>query len=39
MTAFLANPRKFMKGTKMSFAGLKKDEDLQAIIAYLSSFQ
>lgn len=35
---FLANPRGFMKGTKMSFAGLKKDEDLAAISAYLSSF-
>ncbi len=38
ITAFLANPRGFMKGTKMSFAGLKKDEDLAAISAYLSSF-
>ena len=36
--AFLANPRGFMKGTKMSFAGLRKDEDLAAITAYLSSF-
>jgi cytochrome c len=26
-----------MKGTKMSFAGLKKDADLEAIVAYLSS--
>ncbi|WP_371224715.1 c-type cytochrome [Roseovarius sp. 2305UL8-3] len=38
LTAFLAKPRDFMKGTKMSFAGLKKDEDLSAIIAYLSSY-
>jgi S-disulfanyl-L-cysteine oxidoreductase SoxD len=38
LTAFLANPRAFMKGTKMSFAGLKKDEDITAISAYLSSF-
>lgn len=37
VTAFLANPRGFMKGTKMSFAGLKKDEELAAISAYLSS--
>ncbi|MEB8388585.1 c-type cytochrome [Rhodobacteraceae bacterium KMM 6894] len=36
--AFLANPKGFMKGTKMSFAGLKKEEDLAAITAYLSSF-
>lgn len=36
--AFLANPKGFMKGTKMSFAGLRKDEDLAAITAYLASF-
>jgi cytochrome c len=38
LAAFLANPKDFMKGTKMSFAGLKKEEDQQAIIAYLSTF-
>jgi len=27
-----------MKGTKMSFSGLKKDSDLEAISAYLASF-
>lgn len=37
MAEFLAKPKAFMKGTKMSFAGLKKDADLEAIIAYLSS--
>ena len=37
MAAFLAAPRKYMKGTKMSFAGLKKDADLAAIEAYLKS--
>lgn len=35
---FLANPRKYIKGTKMSFAGLKKESDLEAIIAYLGTF-
>lgn len=35
--AFLENPKGFMKGTKMSFAGLKKPEDRDAVIAYLSS--
>lgn len=35
---YLANPRKYIKGTKMSFAGFKKDEDLVAITAYLASF-
>lgn len=39
MTAFLAKPRDYMKGTKMSFAGLKKEEDIQAVIAYLSTFK
>ena len=37
LAGFLADPRAYLKGTKMSFAGLKKDADLEAIIAYLSS--
>lgn len=36
--AFLENPRGFVKGTRMSFAGLKKPEDRDAVIAYLSTF-
>ena len=36
--AFLAKPKKYMKKTKMSFAGLKKDDDIKAVIAYLKSF-
>ncbi len=32
---FLANPRKYMKGTAMSFAGLKKQKDRIALLAYL----
>ncbi|MEQ8589426.1 MAG: c-type cytochrome [Thalassobaculaceae bacterium] len=32
---FLAKPRDVIKRTKMAFAGLKKDEDVDAIIAYL----
>jgi cytochrome c len=36
--AFLENPRGFLKGTKMSFAGLKKPEDRDAVIAYLATF-
>ena len=35
--AFLTKPRDFMKGTKMSFGGLKKSEDINAILAYLQS--
>ncbi|MEY8839801.1 cytochrome c family protein, partial [Cribrihabitans sp. XS_ASV171] len=36
--AFLADPRGYMKGTKMSFAGLKKEDELDAVVAYLQSF-
>lgn len=35
---FLENPKAYVKGTKMSFAGLKKEEDRAALIAYLSGF-
>ena len=38
LDAFLANPKAVAKGTKMTFAGLKSDEDRAAVIAYLSSF-
>ena len=34
---FLTKPSKFVKGTKMSFAGLKKPADRAAVIAYLRS--
>lgn len=37
LTEFLAKPRDYMSGTKMAFAGLKIDADIDAIIAYLSS--
>lgn len=36
--AFLADPRGTVKGTKMAFAGLRKDEEVAAMIAYLKSF-
>lgn len=39
LAAFLTKPRSYLKGTKMSFAGLKKDADLAAVIAYLASFE
>ena len=32
---FLAKPRKMVKGTKMSFAGLNKEKDRKAVIAYI----
>ncbi|PIB24632.1 hypothetical protein BFP76_05475 [Amylibacter kogurei] len=38
LTAYLESPKGFVKGTKMSFAGLRKEKDVTAIIAYLSTF-
>lgn len=38
MAAFLAKPKAYMKGTRMSFAGLRKPEDIEAVIVYLKSF-
>jgi len=38
LAEFLTKPRAYMKGTKMSFAGLKKEKDLAAVIEYLKSF-
>jgi cytochrome c len=32
---FLTKPKKFMKGTKMSFGGLKKKKDRDNVIAYI----
>lgn len=37
LAEFLAKPRSFMKGTKMAFSGLNKQDDLDAITAYLKS--
>jgi cytochrome c len=34
---FLASPKGFAKGTKMSFAGLKKASDRAAVLVYLQS--
>jgi len=35
---YLQNPRGYLKGTKMAFAGLKKDEEVADILAYLKTF-
>lgn len=35
LAAYLAAPRKVVKGTRMSFAGLRKETDRDNIIAYL----
>ena len=34
---FLTKPKKFMKKTKMAFAGLKKEDQRKAVIEYLKS--
>ncbi len=36
LNKFLYKPTQFIKGTKMSFVGLKKDQDRADIIAYLN---
>ena len=35
LDTYLADPRKFMPGTKMVFAGLKNPDDREALIEYL----
>ena len=35
LDAFLKKPKKFMKGTRMSFRGLKKQADRDNVIAYI----
>ena len=34
--AYLENPRKYIPGTTMAFAGLKKEDDRRNLIAYLA---
>lgn len=38
LDAFLTNPRKHVEGTKMSFAGLRKEQERADVIAYLGTF-
>ena len=35
MAEYLRAPKKYIKGTKMAFVGLKKDADIENVIAYL----
>jgi cytochrome c len=39
MAEFLLKPRDYVPGTKMSFNGLRSDEDVAAVIEYLKTFQ
>lgn len=38
LAAFLEKPRDYVKGTKMSFAGLRRPEERADVIAYLATF-
>ncbi|NVO28498.1 cytochrome c family protein [Donghicola sp. C2-DW-16] len=38
LDAFLTNPRQHVEGTKMSFAGLRKEQERENVIAYLGTF-
>jgi len=38
LTTFLTKPKDVVPGTKMSFPGLKKAEDIENILAYIASF-
>ena len=39
LDTYLAKPRKLIKGSKMSFAGLRKEKDRANVIAYLQTFE
>jgi cytochrome c len=36
---YLHKPRETVKGTKMAFAGIPKDEDREAVVCYLAQFK
>lgn len=37
ITQFLQRPRDFIKGTKMSFAGMKKENEIKDLLAYIKA--
>jgi cytochrome c len=39
LNAFLYKPADYIKGTKMAFAGIVKDEERASLIAYLSTLK
>jgi len=38
LTTYLHDPKAFIKGTKMAFVGLKTDDEIANVIAYLKQF-
>ena len=38
LDGFLTKPKAYLKGTKMAYAGLKKEADRANVIAYLKTF-
>ena len=38
LAGFLAAPRSYIKGTKMAFAGLRKEQEVADVIAYLKTY-
>jgi len=37
LSAYIENPRKFMPGNRMSYAGLRKPEDRAAVLAFIKA--
>ena len=37
MAGFLTKPKRYLKGTKMAFVGLRKESDIADVIAYLKA--
>lgn len=38
-TQYIKDPRKYLKGTKMAFAGIKDDQDIKDLIAFLKQYK
>ena len=38
LAEYLRKPKDYVKKTKMAFGGLKKDKDIEAVLAYLKTF-
>lgn len=38
LAQFLPSPKDFVKGKRMTFAGLKKQDEIADVIAYLAQF-